>query len=110
MGPRITIQLVRVLDVLLGAPTQAHYGLEIIRSSGLPSGTIYPILMRLEQLRWLESNWEQIDVSKAGRRPRRYYRLTGLGASSSEAVLDQWESASARTKNRRRLTPQPGSA
>lgn len=104
--PRITMQLVRVIDVLLAAPSRVHYGLEIIKASGLPSGTIYPILMRLEQLGWVESSWEEIDTSKEGRRPRRYYRLTALGATSSEAVLEQWEEASSRTNKHRRLAPQ----
>ena len=48
-------------------------------TAGLPSGTIHPILGRLERLGWVESRWEDIDPSQAGRPARRYYRLTTDG-------------------------------
>ena len=75
----MTTQTQMVLAALLADPAGTHYGLEISRAANLPSGTLYPILARLEQAGWVESEWEQIDPSAAGRRARRYYRLTGVG-------------------------------
>lgn len=77
---RITLQTLRVLQVLLADPLEEHYGLEISRDSGLATGSIYPILTRLENAGWVTSAWEDIDESKQGRRRRRYYRLTPGGA------------------------------
>jgi PadR family transcriptional regulator, regulatory protein PadR len=80
---RITLQTLQVLKVLLTDPLDEHYGLEISRESGLPTGSIYPILTRLETAGLVTSAWENIDESEQGRRRRRYYRLTAEGAKSA---------------------------
>ena len=49
-GPRMTLSTQLVLRVLLAEPSQEMYGLEICEAAGLPSGTIHPILARLERL------------------------------------------------------------
>jgi DNA-binding PadR family transcriptional regulator len=77
---RLTHHTKLVLSVLLDAPTKESYGFELARASGLPSGTIYPILRRLEDEGWLTSRWELISQEQEGRRRRRYYRLAGEGA------------------------------
>jgi PadR family transcriptional regulator, regulatory protein PadR len=78
-APRLTLQTLAVLNTLLREPRTEKYGLEISKASRLPTGTIYPILARLEGAGWLDSGWEDIDESAEGRRKRRYYRLTGVG-------------------------------
>ena len=45
----------------------------------LASGTLYPILLRLESAGWLASRWESVDPSEAGRPRRRLYRITPGG-------------------------------
>jgi PadR family transcriptional regulator, regulatory protein PadR len=84
---RITIQVQAVLKVLLDEPFGEHYGLEVAREAGLLSGSVYPILARLEQAGWVSSAWEDIDPVAEGRRPRRYYRLTGEGIKGARAAL-----------------------
>jgi len=81
MGLRIKLstQTLAVLDVLLEHPAQWRHGYSVSRQTELPSGTLYPILMRLEKLGWLETQWEQAE--KAGRPARHLYRLTGSGRS-----------------------------
>jgi PadR family transcriptional regulator PadR len=91
--PRMTFQTLLVLKVLANAPTEEHYGLEICREAGLPGGTIYPILARLEQAGWLSSAWETIDPVTAGRRPRRFYRLTPSGAEQARQALTKAQQA-----------------
>jgi len=87
---RVTHHTKLVLSVLLDAPAEEVYGFELSRASGLPSGTIYPILRRLEDEGWLASRWEDISQEQEGRRRRRYYRLTGDGAlSAREAITAQ---------------------
>ena len=65
MGFRMTLQTVSVLRVLLDDPLGEHYGLEIAKAAELPSGSLYPILARLERERWVTSDWEQIDERAA---------------------------------------------
>jgi PadR family transcriptional regulator PadR len=89
MGPRMTIPTQLVLRALLEDPARELYGVEIGAAAGLPSGTVHPILARLEGLRWLDSRWEDIDTRAAGRPARRYYRLTASGVESARAALAQ---------------------
>jgi DNA-binding PadR family transcriptional regulator len=89
----MTLQTLAVLKVFANAPTEAHYGLEIGRAAGLPGGTVYPILARLEQLGWLASSWENLDPVAAGRRPRRLYQLTPSGAEQARQAFVQAQQA-----------------
>ena len=58
-----------------------HYGFDIMDATGLPSGTVYPILRRLDREALLESSWEDpVDAQKEQRPPRRYYAITKDGA------------------------------
>jgi PadR family transcriptional regulator PadR len=86
-GPRMTLPTQLVLRTLLAKPTQEMYGLQICTEAGLPSGTIHPILARLEGFGWLESHWEGADPRDEGRPRRRYYRLTRAGAERARDAL-----------------------
>ena len=85
----MTLPTQLVLRALLAQPTQEMYGLQICTDAGLPSGTIHPILARLEGLGWLESRWEDISPHEQGRPRRRYYRLTTDGAERARNALAQ---------------------
>ncbi|HKN25553.1 MAG TPA: PadR family transcriptional regulator [Candidatus Acidoferrum sp.] len=74
---RISKQTLAVLDALLVHPTQWHHGYALSQQTGLASGTLYPILMRLEKSGWLETRWEESAVP--GRPPRHSYRLGSDG-------------------------------
>jgi DNA-binding PadR family transcriptional regulator len=68
-----------VLDAL---DTGARHGFEILDATGLPSGTVYPILRRLEEDGCATSRWESARVAQQEQRPpRRYYALTPDGAA-----------------------------
>jgi PadR family transcriptional regulator, regulatory protein PadR len=83
----MTLPTQLVLRELLSNPAQEKYGLQLCEAAGLPSGTIHPILARLERLGWLESRWEHTDPHEQGRPRRRYYRLSGEGALAAQAAL-----------------------
>jgi len=104
---RLSLQTLQVLRALLDDPEGAHYGLEICRETGLPTGSIYPILARLEASRLAASEWEDIDEAAAKRRRRRHYRLTPDGVEfASNAVADAAHSlSSARREARVRMRP-----
>ena len=76
-----------VLRALLDDPSKERYGLEICAATGLPSGTVHPILARLEGLSWVDSAWEQTDPREQGRPRRRYYRLNAHGLSMARDAL-----------------------
>jgi PadR family transcriptional regulator PadR len=84
---RMTIPTLLVLRALLNDPAGEHYGFEICQAAGLPSGTIHPILARLETNGWLVSRWEDIDPQREGRPRRRYYRLTPDGIDEARRVM-----------------------
>ena len=74
---RISPQTLSLLGALLMHPIRWHHGYALSQQTGLASGTLYPILMRLEKRKWLETRWENPGI--AGRPPRHLYRLTPDG-------------------------------
>ena len=84
---KTTFPTQEVLRVFLDDPGAEYFGLQIIEqitSMTLKSGSLYPILQRLEDAGWLASRWElKAYAASQRRRQRRYYWLTGLGASSA---------------------------
>jgi DNA-binding PadR family transcriptional regulator len=83
----MTMPTMAVLRAMLERPAEPMYGLEICEAAELASGTIHPILARLEGVGWLESYWEDIDPRKEGRPRRRYYRFTSDGAEMARDAL-----------------------
>ena len=86
-APRMTTPTRMVLRALLDAVEEGCYGAQIGRDAELPSGTVHPILARLERLGWVTSDWEDVDPVAAGRPARRYYRLTRDGAVSARMAM-----------------------
>lgn len=76
-GVRMTGPLERVLGAFLADPAAPRYGYDLMNAARLPSGTLYPLLARLEQQKLVVSAWEV--PQQEGERPRKYYRLTGEG-------------------------------
>lgn len=66
-----------VLAALAEAGAQWSHGYELCRLAGIKSGTLYPLLIRLEQQGYLEAQW--LPPSEPGRPPRHAYRLTVSG-------------------------------
>jgi PadR family transcriptional regulator, regulatory protein PadR len=84
-----SLATLKVLRALLDGDATDHYGLALIERTSVQAGTLYPILSRLEKDRWIEGDWEDIDEATAGRRRRRYYRLTGLGEREARQILTE---------------------
>ncbi|MET8123029.1 PadR family transcriptional regulator [Micromonospora sp. NPDC005189] len=90
---RMTIPVAKVLAALLAEPDAQRYGLDLMRLTGLPSGTLYPVLHRLRGAGWLAADWEAIDPVVAGRPARRYYRLTAEGVAHARSALAELRAA-----------------
>jgi PadR family transcriptional regulator, regulatory protein PadR len=73
----LTYQTALVLEALAAG---RHHGFDIMDATDLPSGTIYPILRRLDEEGLVRSRWERDTVARREQRPaRRYYELTASG-------------------------------
>lgn len=75
--PNLTYATAIVLHALANG---YRYGFDIMDATGLPSGTVYPLLRRLEGLGCVDSRWEsETTAARDGRPARKYYRITGDG-------------------------------
>src|SRR5260370_34597737 len=83
--PNTSPQTLSVLALLLESPRSWHYGYALSQLTGLKSGTLYPILLRLADQGWLETRWAE---QEQPRRPTRHtYRLTGASARTPRTKL-----------------------
>jgi DNA-binding PadR family transcriptional regulator len=91
-----------LLEALAAAGPRWSYGYDLASRTGIRSGTLYPLLIRLEGQGYLEAEWQQ--PAAAGRPPRHAYRLTaaGLRLARSEAAAPAQPAG--------RLAPRPGGA
>ncbi len=83
----MSLQTLKVLEAFLDNPTAQLSGADVHERSHIASGTLYPILLRLEAAGWFTSRWEMIDPSSAGRPRRRLYRLTSTGLKRATEVF-----------------------
>ncbi len=83
----ITPKMAKVLKIFLEDPSQPRYGFEIMRLTGLASGSLYPMLARLEQAGWLTRGKENIDPHAEGRPPRLHYTITGAAVTAARLQL-----------------------
>ena len=102
----MTRPLERVLGAFLVDPSASRYGYDLMKAARLPSGTLYPLLARLERQMLVASAWET--PQQEGQRPRKYYQLTAEGIGVARIELAQ---ASARRQHptARAGRPVPGS-
>ena len=82
MKLRLSPQTLLLLDAFLEQAEEWKYGYDLSRATGLKSGTLYPILMRLAERKLLETEWE---AAKPGKPPRHMYRFTPDGLRFARA-------------------------
>jgi len=77
--------------VILEALAQRKtYGFQIVDGTGLPSGTVYPALRRMESAGLIESAWDHKGAEASGGPARKYYRLTTNGRKHMTVLLDRY--------------------
>ena len=82
---RLSISAFTVLQAIANG---YHYGFDVIDQTGLPSGTVYPALSRLERDGLVRSTWEdESSAHEEGRPARRYYRVTAPGTKALAVAL-----------------------
>ena len=85
------LNLTYTSGLILQAVAQGlSYGFNIIDHTGLPSGTVYPALRRLEAAGLVESLWDHRAAEKSGGPPRKYYRLTASGRDRLKLLYDRY--------------------
>ena len=90
---RLTQPTLKVLRFLLEKPREGRSGAAMSKATKVGSGTLYPMLARLESAGWLTSEWEVIDPSEAGRPRRRFYKLTAMGYVKANAAIGELQIA-----------------
>ena len=83
----MSLQTLQILEAFLENPSEELSGADVHQRSGMASGTLYPILLRLETAGWFVSKWEAVDPSAVGRPRRRLYRLTSTGLRQASEVF-----------------------
>lgn len=91
MKLRLSPQTLLVLDAFLHQADEWNYGYDLSRGTGLKSGTLYPILMRMSERKLLETEWE---TAEPGRPPRHMYRFTPEGLRFARANAAEREGGS----------------
>ena len=106
MSPRVNLTYPTAL-VLQALSRGFHYGFDIMDATGLPSGTVYPILRRLDREGLLASTWEEHAVAQREQRPpRRYYEITAAGERLLSAAAARYHTLpQAVVPSHRRLKP-----
>jgi DNA-binding PadR family transcriptional regulator len=90
MSPRLNITYPTAL-VLQALARGSHYGFDIMDATSLPSGTVYPILRRLDREGLLTSAWEKQTIAQREQRPpRRYYEITGAGETMLAEAISRY--------------------
>ena len=102
MGRALSSATGLVLDALARG---VRHGFDILDATGLPSGTVYPILRRLEEDGFAVSRWESARLAQNEQRPpRRYYTLTASGealAAKARARFPALSTIPARARTRK---------
>ena len=80
-------QMLRLLDALSMSPSEWRHGYDIIKETGLLSGTLYPLLMRMTDQGLVEAEWRE--PAQPGRPARHAYRLTTQGLALARAAADE---------------------
>jgi PadR family transcriptional regulator, regulatory protein PadR len=92
--------------VLHALATGLRHGFDIIDATGLPSGTVYPILRRLEREALVSAHWEDAAIAHEEQRPpRRYYELTPAGRAVLETAAARYRVPRALAARVRGLRP-----
>jgi PadR family transcriptional regulator PadR len=94
---RLSLQTLRVLQTFAEEPAEPRYGLELMQRTSLKSGTIYPVLHRLETEGWLRSWSEPVNAAEIGRPARRLYAITPTGLAAAREALDPFVAPALRT-------------
>jgi len=78
-------------SILLGVNHGYRYGFDIMDCTGLPSGTVYPALRRLEEARFVSSKWENGALAQKDQRPaRKYFAITRAGEAALQGALRRY--------------------
>ena len=88
---------VSALAVLGAVSRSVRHGFDIMDATGLPSGTVYPALGRLERDGYVRSKWESQAIAQREKRPpRRYYEITASGARALAESVEHYRTIGAR--------------
>jgi PadR family transcriptional regulator PadR len=96
------------VSVLQAIASGIRHGFDIMDRTTLPSGTVYPILGRLERAGFVRSRWEAPTVAQREKRPpRRYYEISAAGTRALAISVEYYRTLGGGGRGTPRLTPKP---
>ncbi len=87
-------QMLLLLEALSARAQQWRHGYDLMKETGMLSGTLYPLLMRMAEQGLIEAEWR--DPTQPGRPARNVYRLTAAGVALARTVADAATAAPAK--------------
>ena len=101
----LSLTAVAILEAIADG---VRHGFDIMDGTALPSGTVYPVLGRLERAGLVRSQWERHEVAQREKRPpRRYYDITAAGSEALYHAIDHYRTLGGRLPTG---VPAPGTA
>jgi len=101
----MTTSTLNVLSAFVEAQPRPLAGADFVNRMRIFSGTLYPILYRLEKVGWIKGTWETDDPKKLGRPRRKYYHLTALGERLAVSALSEHMAATQGVRTRPSFAP-----
>lgn len=83
---RVTRTMAKILRLVIQHPSRRFHVLDLCREAGIPTGSAWPALSRLERTGWIASDWEDMPVPR-----RRLYWLTAAGQEAAPGALAEWD-------------------
>lgn len=101
----LSLATVRVLTAITAG---ARHGFDIMDAAGLPSGTVYPILSRLEKAGLVRGRWESAAIAQREKRPpRRYYEIAAPGTKALARAVEHYRTLGGAFAGGRVPSPRP---
>ena len=95
---KLSLQALRILYFLFQNPSKEICGADMIKELDIASGSLYPILLRLEGQEFVESDWETVDPSEVKRPRRRLYKITSIGIKAAQEAVAEFNTATEQLK------------
>jgi PadR family transcriptional regulator, regulatory protein PadR len=86
---KLTVPFLKTITVFINSPSRQYSGADICRETKLFSGTVYPLLYKLEEKGWIKGAWEEIDPHKEGRPKKRLYQITSSGVVHGRKLVTE---------------------
>lgn len=84
---RVTVAFLRILAFFIGNEKKMYCGSDVMKQLNLPSGTVYPLLLRMTKAGWLDRELENVNPKEIGRPAKRFYQISATGLKEGKRLI-----------------------